>query len=145
MDDVDSLTEDDLKSIAMEQMETAQETNETEKARWWKSRQIVQFYFCFVNFQNCSQGPASRIQFQNYDSDISLNFKFYRSFWAFFSLKTNLIGRLKVLNYPLVNIILTKWPDCFTRILPSCFRLVRDCSCPKTAKESRTCQLSKEN
>ena len=28
----DSLTEEDLKSIAMEQMETAQETNETEKA-----------------------------------------------------------------------------------------------------------------
>ena len=92
VDDVDSLTEDDLKSIAMEQMETAQETNETEKARWRKSRQTVQFYFCFVNFQNCSQDPASRIQFQNYDSDISLNFKFYRSFWPFFSLKTNLIG-----------------------------------------------------
>ena len=82
MDDVDSLTEDDLKSIAMEQMETAQETNETEKARWRKSRQTVQFYFCFVNFQNCSQDPASRIQ--NYDSDISLDFKFYRSFGAFF-------------------------------------------------------------
>ena len=42
MDDVDSLTEDDLKSIAMEQMETAQETNETEKARWQISRQTVQ-------------------------------------------------------------------------------------------------------
>ena len=42
VDDVDSLTEDDLKSIAMEQMETAQETNETEKARWQKSRQTVQ-------------------------------------------------------------------------------------------------------
>ena len=39
---MDSLTEDDLKSIAMEQMETAQETNETEKARWQKSRQTVQ-------------------------------------------------------------------------------------------------------
>ena len=84
VDDVDSLTEDDLKSIAMEQMETAQETNETEKARWRKSRQTVQFYFCFVNFQNCSQDPASRIQFQNYDSNISLDFKFYRSFGAFF-------------------------------------------------------------
>ena len=82
VDDVDSLTEDDLKSIAMEQMETAQETNETEKARWQKYRQTVQ------------------------------------RLWA---------------------------PDFFIRILPSCFRLVRDCSCPKTAKESRTCQLSKEN
>ena len=29
---MDSLTEEDLKSIAMEQMETAQETNEMEKA-----------------------------------------------------------------------------------------------------------------
>ena len=72
VDDVDSLTEDDLKSIAMEQMETAQETNETEKARWQKSRQAVQFYFCFVNFQNCSQDLASRTQFQKYDSEISL-------------------------------------------------------------------------
>ena len=47
VDDVDSLTEDDLKSIAMEQMETAQETNETEKARWQKSRQTVLFFFFF--------------------------------------------------------------------------------------------------
>ena len=44
VDDVDSLTEDDLKSIAMEQMETAQETNETEKARWQNFRQTVQFF-----------------------------------------------------------------------------------------------------
>ena len=49
VDDVDSLTEDDLKSIAMEQMETAQETNETEKARWQKSCQTVQFYFLVVS------------------------------------------------------------------------------------------------
>ena len=51
VDDVDSLTEDDLKSIAMEQMETAQETNETEKARWQNSRQTVQIKknFFFVN------------------------------------------------------------------------------------------------
>ena len=73
VDDVDSLTEDDLKSIAMEQMETAQETNETEKARWQKSRQTVQ------------------------------------KLWA---------------------------PDFFTRILPSCCRLVRDSHQPTTSWKS---------
>ena len=76
VDDVDSLTEDDLKSIAMEQMETAQETNETEKARWQNSRQTVQFFkkkmFCkCFKIVHRIRHSGFRIQFQNYDSKIS--------------------------------------------------------------------------